>query len=172
MSMIYPHDTVQAVIHRIEAMGEPARDYDVLGMVDSIIQSGGAAHDVDELEFLRLLARHVLEDQTEAACPDWCTREHGHPFETNLDDGRQLRPHEAKLPKPDVGADVYLSLVREDEREKGDDSTCLPMDPVVSFAVDGSFGSRELRQLAAALLNAADRLDEVTGDDRWTEDKL
>lgn len=171
-------DALSAVTARIERMGESAGDYDVIGILDVIGRDYGVTvADVNDLDFLRLLSLHRIEDRTDLPCPQWCTRGSGHPFESESHDGVQSRPHGTKLPIPVFLSrdpiDVYLSLVQEDERRKGDDGTAVRLRPEVSFAVDASFQSDELRKLAATLLNAADELDKVTGDlDQWTEDQL
>jgi hypothetical protein len=168
-------DVFAAVIARIEAYGVPANDYDVLEILGTILDDYGVqVEDVNEGDFLRLLTLNHREDKTELPCPEWCDRPAGHHFESEFDDGRQSRPHTMNLPRPDIPGSIYLSLCQEDVRAKGDDSTAVRTVPDVSFAVDASFQSDELRKVAAALLNAADKLDEVNASNirRWTEDEL
>jgi hypothetical protein len=168
-------NALDAVVARIEAYDVPANDYDVIEILDTILHDYGVqVDDVNEGDFLRLLTLNHRDDKTGLPCPEWCGRPAGHPFENEFDDGRQSRPHETKLPRPDIPGEVYLSLVQEDVRAKGDDSTAVRTVPEVSFAVDASFQSDELRKLAAALLNAADKLDDVNaGNSRQrTEDQL
>lgn len=156
-------ETLTAVLARIESMDFAVNEYDVLAILDTIMcEYGGDVAEVTDFDFLRLMTLNALEDGTDLPCPDWCARDAGHRFECSFDDGRQSRPHELRLPRPDeMTGEVYLSLVQEDVRDKGDDSTAVRTIPEVSFAVDASFQADELRKLAAALLNAADRLDEV-----------
>ncbi len=73
-----------------------------------------------------------------------------------------VTPHGGELPRPDIAGEVYLGLVQEDVRDEGDDSAAVQTGPEVSFAVDANFQADDLRKLAAALLDAADKLDEVT----------
>jgi hypothetical protein len=168
-------DVLSAVVARIEAYGVPANDYDVIEILDTIVNDYGVRiEDVNEGDFLRLLVLNHREEKTELPCPEWCDRPAGHRFECEFDDGRQSRPHTMNLPRPDIPGGLYLSLCQEDVRAKGDDSTAVRTVPEVSFAVDASFQSDELRKVAAALLNAADKLDEVNASNtrRWTEDEL
>ncbi len=172
-----PTDFLTAVHNRVQSVKagiDPDTSYDVIGIADGILSDGVPLSEVDEQTFLRMMCRHVVEDQTEIPCPDWCSRGAGHPFESQFPDGRQSRPHERKLPRPDIAGEVYLSLLQQEDRQQGDDSTVVRHATVVSFAVDGDFRADELGALAAVLLNAVDELDKVTdGGDQWTtEDKL
>lgn len=166
-------DVLHAVAARIAATGESPNDYDVLGIVGTILHDYQVPiAEVNDHDFLLLLTHYALEDQTELPCPEWCTRGSGHPFESSFDDGRQSRPHGMKLAGPAITGKVYLSLVQEEVRNQGDDSTADRLRPEVSFAVDASFQSGELRKIAAALLDAADELDGLGGGRSWTEDDL
>ena len=149
-----------ALLGRIERMGEPPAAYNVIGILETITQDYGVTvADVTDGDFLRLLVRHQLEDQTNLPCPAWCRSEAGHRFESyNPLTGRQSRPHSLKLA---AGEGHYVALVQEEEREKGDDSTSVLGVPVVSVEIEGDFDAAELRKRAADLLNAADKLEEI-----------
>ncbi len=155
-------DTLAAVLARIEAGGHQAGDFDVIGIIDSLIERGTALHDVTDADFLKLLTRYAVEDQTDLPCPAWCQSEPGHVFEsTDTLTGMQIRPHEVVLASRD---DVYVAVVQEDHRQPGDDSTAVLGPPSIDVEIKSEYETgAALRRLAGELLNAADRLDEVTG---------
>lgn len=165
-----------AVVRRIESLGLDPSEYDVIGLMDDILADGVPLDEVNRHDFLFMLSHRERDEQTTLPCPDWCTRGPGHPFESESHDGIQSRPHAVPLPLPVLGGpdprEVYLSLSQEDERVKCDDSKSRQLPAAVSFAVDAEFQAAELRKLAGALLDAADKLDEVNGVQGWTEDRL
>ncbi len=156
-------DTFAAVLARIEAMGEDVNDYKIITITEKIVADGVAVADVNDLDFLHLLSHNYIEDQTALPCPPWCETEAGHPFESYNANDRQVRPHSAALFREPTNA-AYVDLVQEDTRDPGDDSTASQGPAFISVCFEGDYtDSGTVRRLAAALLNAADRLDEVTG---------
>lgn len=163
-------ERARATINRIGSIGLVPHEYDVVAIVESIVRDGVDLADINDQDFLYLLTHHVLEDKTELPCPSWCQRDAGHPFEShNPLTGRQSRPHSLVLAS---GEGVYVAVVQDDEREPGDDSTVVQGAPFVTVEIESDLDAASLRRRAADLLNAADRLDGITGDVRWTEDAL
>lgn len=168
--MTTPADALSATVARIGYMGLVANEYDVLAVIESIVRDGVDLAEINDQDFLYLLTRNAREDQTELPCPSWCQRDARHPFEShNPLTGRQSRPHSLVLAS---GEGVYVAVVQDDEREPGDDSTVVQVAPFVAVEIEGDLDAASLRRRAADLLNAADRLDGITGDVRWTEDAL
>ncbi len=109
--MTTPPDAFTAVLARIEAGGHQVGDFDVIGIIDSLMERGTALDDVTDFDFLKLLTQHAIEDQTDLPCPSWCQYEPGHVFEsTHTLTGVQIRPHEAVLASRD---DVYVGVVQK-----------------------------------------------------------
>ncbi|MDP9461048.1 MAG: hypothetical protein M3Q22_12680 [Actinomycetota bacterium] len=154
-------DTFAAVLARIEASGHQAGDFDVIGIVDNLMERGTALDDVTDVEFLKLLTQYAREDQTALPCPSWCRYEAGHVFEsTDALTDMQVRPHELRLASRD---DVYVAVVQEDHRQPGDDSTAVLGPAFVDVQIEGEYETgAALRRLAGELLNAADKLDALT----------
>lgn len=93
-------------------------------------------------------------------CPPWCNKEPGHGYETGDWDGAWIRFHSLSLPAcpNEEKVDVWASAM-EIRRPDG----TVIVEPI-SANVDERTGlsAADLRQGAAALLNAADALDEAT----------
>ncbi len=157
-------DTFAAVLARIEAGGHQVGDFDVIGIIDSLIERGVALDDVTDFDFLKLLTRYAIEDQTDLPCPDWCQYEPGHVFEShNPLTGMQTRPHSLVLASRDG---VYVAVVQDHERQPGDDSTAVLGPVFVDVQIEGEYeNGAALRRLAGELLNAADRLDALSTED-------
>lgn len=112
-------------------------------------------------------------------CPWWCEREPGHGWDyedvSALDKGRFHVLHGAHAviggvdngtPQTDEPRHVSIDLsVYEHVRVCGDTAAVSTSRPVLTMSkIDGiEFDSLSARQLAAALLNAAGRLEEITG---------
>ncbi len=157
-------DTFAAVLARIEASGHQAGDFDVIGIVDNLMERGTALDDVTDVDFLRLLTRYAAEDQTDLPCPSWCQYEPGHVFEsTHTLTGMQIRPHGLVLASRDG---VYVAVVQDHERQPGDDSTAVLGPVFIDVQIEGEYETgAALRRLAGELLNAADRLDALSTED-------
>ncbi len=154
-------DTWAAVLARIEAMGWNVNDYDVIGIIDTLLGRGTDVDDVTDFEFLKLLTQYAREDQTDLPCPSWCQYEPGHRFEGTHDlTGVQIRPHGLVLASRD---DVYVAVAQDHERQPGDDSTAVLGPVFVDVEIKGEYETgAALRRLAGELLNAADKLDALT----------
>lgn len=90
-------------------------------------------------------------------CPPWCMGDQGHPFDSLTHDGRPVRTHYKRVAQ---FADDCLVEVVADEIRYGE-KTEFGMPLIVLGNIE--LMASQARQAAAALLNAADALDEMTG---------
>ena len=115
--------------------------------------------------------------RTDLPCPWWCEKPRGHGWDN--DDTEELgRFHTVKAGSAVIGGaangtaltsrrrDVAviataMEIVTADDERVVDASTPVLM--VMDFDENAEFDAAQARQLAAALLNAADRLDEIRG---------
>jgi hypothetical protein len=105
---------------------------------------------------------------TTLPCPPWCRLEPGHGFHsTDTASCLLVRGHE-RLVQEVRGTDRkgwYVTIVA-DERATTDHGPVVSLDPpLLSLGLDGNDEARtagDARSLASALLDAADRLDELT----------
>jgi hypothetical protein len=125
--------------------------------------------------------RHLDSSLVESSfpCPWWCERDRGHGWDSEdgsaRNKGRFHVIHGAHAiiggvdngtPQADEPRDVSIDLsVYEHVWGTGDSAARSTSRPVLTMSnVDGiEFDPWSARQLAAALLNAADRLEEITG---------
>lgn len=152
------------VCDRIEGLSLDLNHYAIGHILEALATEDRDPATLTDSEFLRLLDDHPNTSGTNAPCPAFCQYDHGHPYELENEDGSETRYHWARLAAPAIeGADgVYLALLQEETRgRRGDDRTIVGSRPVVSFEAEGRYQSATLRQTAAALLNAADTLDEI-----------
>lgn len=97
------------------------------------------------------------------ACPPGCVEPAGHRYDSVLstDVDTAVRMHT-------LADDGALVSVHQEERRRGDG--VVELFPAHIFVSDdgenGEYTAPEARMLAAALLNAADKLDEITGAQR------
>jgi hypothetical protein len=107
-------------------------------------------------------------------CPFWCTEPTGHGYDSITPDDDLSRIHVGKLGGPvvvhwrinngvrdyEVNVDIAsMEIVTSDEKQLEITPATLSMD----YQEGSEFDSAQARQLAAALLDAADRFDEITG---------
>lgn len=101
---------------------------------------------------------HTSDDLDVGLCPAWCTLPAGHPWDSTWPDGTVSRGHEGRtdsVTDPD-GDRAYVSLSALERRGHGVGRVG------VSVHADATLTAPQARELAALLLAAADRLDEVT----------
>lgn len=122
------NELFESVIERIKSYGEDPADYNVLQLMDDVMSRGGQVDQIDNGSWWLLLKNRTIEDETEVPCPEWCRYEHGHVFESETDDGLQVRYHALQLESPDG---VDLSIVQEETRPKGDDSAFTRGTPTI-----------------------------------------
>jgi hypothetical protein len=115
--------------------------------------------DMTDVEFWAAYAEHREHEEEWAAaqpvgpCPFWCGLPAGHPWRSEL--GESLyRTHEY-----DCGGGV---LVQQSEQNDG---TCTDVS-VWDGQESLTDGAAHFRRIAAGFLNAADKLDEITGGAR------
>lgn len=124
--------------------------------------------------------RHLESSvETNLPCPWWCERDRGHGWDCEdvsaCNKGRFHVLHSAHAiiggvengtPQTDEPREVSIDLsVYEHVRVTGDTAAVSTSRPVLTMSnIDRiEFDSLSARRLAAALVNAADRLDDITG---------
>lgn len=157
-----------AVIERLESIGENPEVYD-LDWIALQFQSPAAVRDLDMTEWFRLVLGAAVEDETSVPCPPWCRYPQQHRFESEDNNGRQLRYHSRDFPAP---RGVDISITQEESREKADDHTVRrgPIRIWLTAENDG-LDAGGSRRIAASLRQAADELDEIAGSEQRTEDR-
>jgi len=108
----------------------------------------------------------VSQVTTTLPCPDWCVLPAGHGFYTLTDEGFLFRCHEGQ----DRSApNVAIALVA-DETALSDQGPVVTVEaPTVFVSTDDIIAGNQrftgptLRMVAAALLDAADEWDRITG---------
>ncbi len=109
-------------------------------------------------------------------CPDWCTLPAGHGVDGTTRDGTVIRSHERAVARMEYPHTIpgamkgithswWVAIVRSDMLQT-DDGPVIEVEPVtitVSICDGDNWTAPQARQLAAALLDAADEWDEITG---------
>ena len=106
-------------------------------------------------------------------CPNWCTEPPGHGYDSLVANDNLCRIHAR------MGDDVHVAGLNGDrdytvsvdlvamETATPDGAYVLEITPVAlsisGYSEGGEFAAASARQLAAALLNAADKYDEIAG---------
>lgn len=115
-----PYEAVQAaIVGRLMTTGERPDVYD-LDYLARQFPTPAAVTGMDQSSWSTLLTGSEVEDQTAVPCPPECRYPAQHHFESEDDDGRQVRWHAIRIDTP---RGVDLSLTQEEKRERGDDST-------------------------------------------------
>ncbi len=102
-------------------------------------------------------------------CPDWCTLPAGHGYDSRIIASDNLcRLHIVAgrdITTDRAAASVDIEALEEASADGQQVLSITTPSLLVSGMLEGeAFGAVQARQLAAALLDAADRLDEITGE--------
>jgi len=104
---------------------------------------------------------------TSLPCPSWCTRPAGHGFD-QADVEYLTRAHTAAVTQLEIisvegfSSHVTVGIMSVENAVDVDGPVADLGDPNVYLDADGDFTGVHARQIAAALLNAADVWDEAT----------